>query len=1343
MNLDDYTFEPLYQDGVLATLRGRSAAGDSIVIASAATERDAAEAGPYLNNEYALRDRLQAAWARVPQGLAWHHGVMALIYPDSGDTPLSQLLPQLPLPRAPEQFLTLALSICGALRGMHEAGLLHQNIKPANILLDDAGGCRLTGFGIARTGTAHARATLPDLVRGTPAYMSPEQTGRTQLGIDARSDLYSLGVTLYELLTGRLPFMGNASAAAGEWMHAHLASEPAPPHREQPAMPVMLSKLVLKLLAKHPAERYQSAATLEADLRRCLSAWRERGQIPAFALEQGAAAALRFPARLYGRDEARQSLLGAYHKVAQQNQAVLALVHGPSGVGKSALVAQLLRDPQLRAASVASAKVDQYGGAAPYAALSEALGTLVRWILGQNAQELAFWRQRVSQLLADDVELAVALVPELALLVADNRAASATVPESPARLMMTALRLLQLFAVDGRPLILMIDDVQWLDPASLQILEQLLEQVSDLPFLLLLTSRSVAGQPLPAAGAQLQARAQQSVEIALGALAPAALQTMLAEAMAADATQVGELAALVYRKTAGNPYFVQQFVQSAVDEGLVTRDAASGEWRFRLSEVGALRYTDNLAELALGRLARLPAPTRRMLGALACMGRSGSTPLLCSLYELDEREIITQLAAAVEADVVLTGASGYVFTHDRLQEAAYAELDQEARQRLHARLARLMAAAAADNERDDTLFSAMDHLQKAVHLVPDQERLHLAATGLSAGRKARRACAYEPALAYLGMARGLIVAAGSAAAARLAFELELEQACCHFLIGNLGAAAAMVPALRTGPAEARLQGQVLRLAADIATRRGDYAQAVRLLLEGLRGFGIDLPAEPTGEQCEHAYAALRTALQGDWRAMLRALPQQQDADMAVAMSLLSSLVAPATFTSEQLLFLHMCETLQVSLRHGMCGETAAALAWFGVLVCHRYGHHADGFEYGVAARALVEQHGYRAYAGQVLLALDQLSVWTQPLAFGIDCAQAGYDAALAVGDLTTAAFETCHRTCMMITRGDRLDTLAADFARARAFVGKVGFRDVEAILQVQLDFVNHLRGVSGEGVLPPPEHVDSMATLRFWHWLYLALAAFLEGDAAKARASLEQAGKLAWSAPGHLHQMEYHLFSVLALCADPALDDAALRAQSAFHLAPLAAWAASNPVTFADKYALAQAAVRQREGDAFGALALYDQAIRHAHAQGYQHVAAVAHELAAALCRANGHATGAQAHRQGAIEAYRRWGALRKVAELQGQERAPRTASEAGQDTVAIEESAEIRNIDSVIRAVRALSEEIQTAPLVRTLMTIALEHAGAQRGLLLRMDSGGDGESALLEASAVLGEHGIQIDLR
>lgn len=1403
-------FEPLSQDGVLATLRGVDAAGRAILIVTAASSAHAAEAVHYLNNEYALRERLSPDWARPPQGIAWRHGAMALLYPDHGDVPAARL----DVAGDVDAFLALALEICAAVRAMHDAGVLHRNLKPANMLVDPAGRCRLGGFAVATlSGVTRPGADIgpdaPGTVRGSPAYMAPEQTGRTRLAVDARSDLYALGVALYELLTGRLPFAVAHPASAGEWLHAHLASAPAPPQfgaaASDAGVPPVLAQILLKLLAKDPQDRYQGAAALVADLQRCQQDWRRAGAMAPFALGLAGVPVLRFGARLHARAQAAADLLSAYARVFDRGAAALVLVHGPSGVGKSALVAQFLRDPQLRAASVATAKVDQFGGAAPYVALAEALRSLLLGILGQGGEDASFWRQRLRQVHERDpkalepvLELVLDAAPELAAGLAQLAGAGRAIdgvrptvvaPESADRLALAVQRTVELFAAPERPLVMVIDDVQWLDAATLALLETLIARTAELPFLLVLTSRSEAAAPGSAAPARVQlarasgvrtgapaslatpaiaapsaaaarlcARAGQVLDIALAPLEPAAIAAMLAEALGTPIAQAEALAAQVHHKTAGNPYFVRQFVQTIVDEGLARRDAASGAWRFDLAAIGTLRSTANVADLALARLARLPAATRQVLGALSCLRRVEGADLLGALAGADPQALALLLAPAVAADVVVPAPSGYVFTHDRLQEAAYADLDPLARQQLHAQLGRLMVVRALATHRDDLLFGALDHLASALGLLQAQELPQLARAALLAGRKARRACAYDSALTYLDLAHTL----GAEHDARLRFDVDLERAHCHCFGGHLDAAQAMLPQLRAGPSDRCLQGQVLRLAAEIAVRRGDYAAAVRLSLEGLRPFGIDMPEHPGDAECDQAYAALRARLHGDWRATLHALPQLDLAadhgavsDIGVQLALLSGLLMPTSFSSPRLLFLHLCHTLDVSLDHGMCGETAIALAWMGVLVAERHGHYAEGHAYAAAARALVERHGYRYHAAPVLLALDQVSVWTQPLSHALDCAQAGLDAALAVGDLTMASLEHCHRICMRVTRGDPLAAVAADIAAARAFVGRLEFRDMDRILLVQQRFVNHLRGVDDVPLLQGTVDADSMPTLRFWHWVYQAGPAFLAGDNALALACLREAEALAWSAPAHIHLMEFHLFGVLALCADDGNDH---QARIDAHLAPLAAWAQANPATFTDKLLLAQAALRQRAGDGFGALALYDGAIAHAQAQGFHHYVAFAHELAAKLCRRHGHATGALAHVRGAAAAYRRYGAPGRAAALEsawapgpdggvrgddgnsgnGGSGTDRIHAHPGQDTVSLVDTADIRDIDSVIRAARALSEEIETVPLVRVLMTIALEHASAQRGLLIRMD----GETPVLQASAMLTGHGVQVDL-
>lgn len=1341
--LAGFAFELLHQDGVLATLRGRHATqASAILIVTAASAEVADAAAPYLNNEYALRAYLRPEWALLPHTSVALNGAMALVYDAAGVG--TAALSQRPAGALEVgAFLRLAVSISHAVRQMHEAGVLHQNLKPANMLMDAAGCCRLTGFGVARLSAAHVRPLGAGLVRGTPAYMAPEQSGRTQMAVDVRSDLYAVGVSFYELLTGRLPFLSSHPASANAWIHAHLASEPVPPHRDMPGLPPPLSQLLLKLLAKNQDERYQNAASLEADVRRCQQEWLSHALITPFPLGQDGMPVVHRVTRLHGRQVPMAALLAEFARVTEHGIAALVVVHGVSGVGKSALVAHFLQHPQLQGAAVATAKVDQFAGTAPYVALADAMRSLVAQIRKQGGQDAEFWRERLQRGLAGDAGQAFELVPELALLIDPCDCVEATpVAEAPGHLTLTVLRLLQLFAVPERPLVLSIDDVQWLDAASLQLLDSLLEMTRALPLLLLLTCRSEPQQAaLPTALAQLQRRAAHASVLALTPLDTTALADLLAEAMRTERANVTTLAQLVYQKTAGNPYFVQQFMQTIADQGLIVRDRA-GVWQMHLADIGSRHYTANVADLLLARLTRLSASTQRVLGGLSCLGRSGSTGMLCTLYAMSGQQMEEALTAAIEADVLAVTPYGYVFTHDRLQEAAYAALPPLARQQLHVQLGQMMAQAARQSERDDILFGAMEHFKNGADVLTGELALQVVELALLAARKSRRSCAHGSALSYLQMARKLLTQRSDAVAQQLTLELDCERAHGEFFSGNLDAAASLIPQLQHAVQARLMRAQLARLAVDIAVRRGDYGKAVAIALEALRGFGIDMAAVPSDADCEQAYAALCQQLQGHWRAQLHDLPQQSDADLAAVMSLLSSLLPAASFHSPRLLFLQLCRTLQLSLVHGMCGEASVALAWLGVMVCERYGDYAKGFEFGIAARALLEQHGYRAYAAQILLALDQLAVWTQPLAFSLDCAQAGFDAALAVGDLTMACFESCHRTCMLLVRGDRLDTVAAEISRARAFVARADFKDVEAILLVQQQFVDYLRGLPEALPLSSSaSDASGMATLQFWHWLYLAMAQFLDGDLLRAHASLEQAGALAWSAPAHIHLLEYHLLRVLTLCAIPiaAAQEAAQRARIAAHAAPLAAWAEANPSTFADKHALAQAAILQRAGEVVGALRFYEQAIEHAERHGFYHYAAMANEMAAALCQRGGHGSGARAHWQAAIDGYRRWGALRKVAQLQAQMPLRRPLpGNLSQDTVSIVETAEIRNLDCVIRAMRALSEEIQAAPLVRSLMTIALEHSSAQRALLVRMDD----VTLMLQARAVLTEQGTVVDL-
>jgi len=304
--------EVLRQDEgrVLYRTLGRADRSPLLVLA---IERPTLRTLRQLEREHAYRDELETAWAARPLDLVGSDGRAMLVLGDPGGILLSRLVDE---PWEILPCLRVAIGIAVALRSLHEHGLVHKDIKPEHLLVDvEAGAVWLTGFGIAaRLNREHWAPELPETMVGTLAYMAPEQTGRMNRSVDARSDLYALGITLYQMLTGVLPF--NA-AEPMEMIHCHIARNPVPPEERAAGVPAQLSAIVLKLLAKTAEKRYQTAAAVASDLRRCLAQWQAHESIERFALgTQDVSDRLLIPEKLYGREREIDILHSAFERVA-------------------------------------------------------------------------------------------------------------------------------------------------------------------------------------------------------------------------------------------------------------------------------------------------------------------------------------------------------------------------------------------------------------------------------------------------------------------------------------------------------------------------------------------------------------------------------------------------------------------------------------------------------------------------------------------------------------------------------------------------------------------------------------------------------------------------------------------------------------------------------------------------------------------------------------------------------------------------------------------------------------------------------------------------------------------
>lgn len=1334
---DDIIFTLLSQDGGIAwTFCQPLHPGSSFILASVAACGDEAafQTTQRLRHEFALRARLSGAWAIRPVNCTSYHGHYALVYAPFPFHTLAQSIRT--RRRSIIDFLSLAIRLCAPLRQMHAQGLIHSDIKSGHFFSDPGGAYRLGGFGLT-SGTDDAISASPMAVSGgTLAYMSPEHTARTPDKVDRRSDLYSLGVVLYELLTGELPFDPGAGGQA-EWAHHHIASSPRPPDAVRASVPPTLSAIILRLLEKSPENRYQRVEGLIADLRRCQATLAKSGEIPFFTpgLQD------REPARLaadplFLNHPQHHQLLAAFDRVVESGGHALVTVSGPPGSGKSSLISSALKKLQQRQALLAISKADQYSPVLPYTVIASAFRSLTLWLLGLNAEDVARWKMRLTRSLGSYAALAINLVPELGplldnppLKVVNTRSADARM-----RFNLMAHRLVEAFATPDCPLVLLIGDIHWIDQASLQLLEYLLSSSESLPLLVIVScsdSDTFPGTSEQSLLSGLRAGARFSLELRPEPLSVKAVSRWLASMLQARASGLGELAALIHEKTGGNPLFTHEFFQRIVKDGLVTHHKQFGKWHYDLDAIRSHNYTENVASLVLQQLAEMPPQTRRLLGSLAGFGGTGKAMQLSQMLEIAVERLHEHLLPAVAARLISRTDEHYRFTHDRVYNAAQALLEPAEVSRLHVVAARLYSDALSHNDSSEHLFLAVHHITSAidsVRLSPLRDRYR--AVCRLAAQRARLTGDYASAVRYLRTAKRLLDAAPSGSAAD-DFGLVFEEAECEFLQGNLPAALTLCHQLMSSPGSLQQKAVAAGMLAEVHMRQSDMSLALETSLAWLAVFGIHLSRNPDDAECDEVWRLLEARLGDAPGRHFSQLSLIENSEAEAIMNLMLSASMFSAFASPRLHFILLARIILMTLEHGLAGASTTALAWYGVMIGCRYHEYEKGYVYTLIGRSLVSEHQLSHFMGRTLLAVDLCSAWVKPLSVAVENARVCFTAAVDHGDLTAACFVLRHQTMNFLIRGDHLDGVLTSIEGGLGYVRKLHFPDVEIMLTIQRLYVNHLRNAasgtfSGHDLFP-----DSLLSVTnnresqpiplaiFWFWLYRGMAHFMAGEYADASSCLEKAAPVAGMVPGYIHLLDYHFYSALSLSQrlTPQEMTADRRERIRAHYDHIARWAAHNPATFADKAALVHAELARLEQANDVAIARYEQAIALSGEAECHPINGLACELAARFAKATGWNTAAEGYLRNAFTAWRRWGATAKLRQLERQypHLAP-SGQRSPYDTISFAQNEVAHDLESVLRAVRAMTEEIDLDRLVNTLMTMLLERAGAQRGLLIRI---------------------------
>ena len=1066
---------------------------------------------------------------------------------------------------------------------------------------------------------------------------------------------------------------------------------------------------------------------------------------------------LLIPERLYGREREVNALLTAFDRVVAGGRPELILVSGYSGIGKSAVVNELHKSLVSARGLFASGKFDLYKRDIPYATVAQAFHSLIRPLLSRPEAELGRWRDDLCRALGPNGPLIVDLVPELKSIIGEQAPVIALPPhEGKARVQLAFRQFIGVFARPERPLALFLDDLQWLDAATLDFLEDLLVQ-QDVAHLLVVgayrDNEVDLTHPLMRRLSAIRQAGGTVREIRLKPLGSDDLARLITDTLHCDPQRAMSLAQLIRGKTAGNPFFAVQFIHVLVEEALITFDQPDARWRWDLDAIREKGYTDNVADLMVAKLNRLPAGTQQALQQLACIGNSADAATLSTVLEKSEAETELALWEALHQELIVRSDHSYRFVHDRIQEAAYSLIAEEVRAEAHLRIGRLLHAHIPAEKREEAIFEIVSQLNRGAALISSEdERFQLAQLNLVAGKRAKVSAAYASALHYAIAGRTLLTDECWERRHDLIFQLELHRAECEFLTGELISAAERADGLRSRAADTVELAMATCLGIDDCMMLGQNDRAIAIALDYLRRIGIDCPVHPTDEQARTEYERCLSRLDSRQIEEMIDLPLMSDPASIATLDVLTRVPVPALFTDSNLHAAVICLAVGLSIERGNDDASCFHYVWLGCIAWHKFGDYDNARRFAQLGYELVEKRGLRLFGAATYIAFgSSIAPWMKPLSACRDLTRQALEIAMKTGDLRV---EVQSRVCLnnlLLPAGDPLDEVHGETESSLNLAQRAKFGYFIALSEMQLALVRTLRGStkafgSFEHAQFDPikferDLVNYPPQMYFCYWNRRLQALYIAGDFASAVDASLRARPLLWALPTS-EAAEFEFYSALAHAAAWASVTEDQRSEYlsalAAHCKLLQIWAEHCPENFRDRAELVGAELARIEGRDMEAGCLYEQAIGSAYKHGFVQNAGLAHELAARYYLAHRLETAGYAHLRSARNCFERWGAHGKVKQLD--EHYPRLQDErtsAASSTLGA--FAGRFDVEAVAKASQALSTEIVLPTLIEKLVRIVVENAGAERGLLILIRD----LEPRIEAEAITGHNRVEVMIR
>ncbi|MBD2435590.1 ATP-binding sensor histidine kinase [Nostoc sp. FACHB-110] len=1276
------------------------------------------------------------------------------------------------------EFLQIAIAMCNCLEILYQECIIHKDIKPSNILINpETKQVKLIDFSIASLLPRETHTILnPSVLEGTLAYISPEQTGRMNRGIDYRTDFYSLGVTFYELLTGKLPFQHTDPM---ELVHCHIAKLAPLANQINPQIPSVLAQIVNKLMAKNAEDRYQSTLGLKLDLENCLHQLKATGKIQEFAIAQhDMCDRFIIPDKLYGRQVEVATLLQAFDRVSHGTTQMI-LVAGFSGIGKTAVVNEVHKPIVRQRGYFIKGKYDQFQRDIPFSAFVQAFRDLMGQLLTESDIQIQQWKNKILDAVGENGQVIIEVIPELAKIIGEQPAAVelfGTAAQNRFNLLFQ--KFTQVFTSAEHPLVIFLDDLQWADSASLKLMQILMADTSHL--LLIGAYRDNEVHPGHQLILTLNEIAKDQVAIntiTLTALDRETINQLVADTLKCSLELVKNISQLIYQKTQGNPFFTTQFIKALYQDNLIKFNLELGCWQCDITQVTTQAVTEDVVTFMSGQLQKLPLATQQVLQLAACIGNQFDLATLAIVSEQSEIEVAAALWKALQEGLILPINDiykfyqqeslvqldnaeqntqekrqitvAYKFLHDRVQQAAYSLIPDNQKQATHWQIGQLLQQQFLESEQEEKLFDIVGHLNQGRALITQKsDRQTLAQLNLKASAKAKTATAYAAAVAYLEIAIALLEPDCWQIQYELTLEIHTAATEASYLNGDF-VAMEKFAALVLQQAKTILDKvNIYEIQIAAQTSLSQMLAAIAVGTEALKELEVEFPTELDADYINEALTEVKQQLNSREIADLIDLPPMSEPTAQAAMQLLGMLFAPVFLGNPGLLPLLGVTMVRLSLEFGNAPASTVGYVTHGMVLCSYLGEVETGYSFGQLALSLLEKLNAQSRKCCTLTLFGCfVQHRRQPALQTFATLKEAYRTGVETGDFLYAGYSIIISVFTSFFVGTDLNALTLEFPTNSAILAQLKQGSAGVYLEMMQQTIEQLKEtvsqpdclmgkIYDETVMLPKHQQDNDLTGIAFVYIYKLLLAYLYGNYSHALGYISQAKAYLMALSGLIHFPIFHFYAALTYLANISteLEANKILTEVEIHQQALYEWAQYAAMNHLHKWHLVEAEKCRVRGQKLAAIEHYDRAIALAKDNQFLNEEALANELAAKFYLSWGRTKIAQTYMIDAYYCYARWGAKAKIIDLETRyplllltilhkqqvafkptETVISPAIEAI-DSSSFSKTSLSKSLDlaSMIKVSQSLSSEIELEKLLSTLLEVILQNAGADKCALL-----------------------------